>query len=243
MDVRTVTYTLKSDRITAISGTIRLVQISDVHLGLMTGAYRTKRIIRVIEQARPDILVSTGDLIDGQTDNIEQTARLFGGITPRFGKFAVAGNHELYAGPELSRALTESGGFRMLNDESIKAGPVRLVGVMDRGHSLQGRIQSEIVKGLLMQSADDYTVLLKHNPSLLNGTEGMFDLQLSGHLHGGQVFPFIPLVRVFYPFISGLHRITDRSMLYISPGTGFWGPPMRVFARPEVTVFEIIPSS
>jgi len=87
-----------------------------------------------------------------------------------------------------------------------------------------------------------FTILLKHQPLVLPETLGLFDLQLSGHLHGGQIFPFQVFLRLLYPFGRGAYRLGDRSLLYVSCGAGTWGPPMRLLARPEVTLFVIEPA-
>lgn len=243
LNIKTETITIKTPKLKTSTGPVRIVQVSDIHLGLMTGRFRLTRIIKIINEARPDILISTGDLIDGQIDNIEAAMNLFNDVNPRFGKYAVTGNHEVYAGIPLSVRLTEAGGFKMLRDQTAEIDHgIIIAGIDDTGHSMSGNIRTGMVKNLLENiPGNRFVVMLKHNPAVLKGTEGLFDLQLSGHLHGGQVFPFIPLVRIIYPYLSGLHKIKGGGELYISPGTGFWGPPMRIFARPEVTVIDIIP--
>jgi len=243
LHIRTEHVTINTEKIPSSAGRIRIVQISDVHLGLMAGRYRLENIIRSIRDANPDILVSTGDLIDGQLDNIEDNIKLLNRINPRLGKFAVTGNHEVYAGLGLSIRLTESAGFRMLRNDAASAGDwVVIAGFDDRGHSRSKTSDILMEKDLLSRlPRGKFIVVLKHKPEMAEGISGLFDLQLSGHLHGGQIFPFIPLVRIAYPYISGFHVLPDKSKLYISRGTGLWGPPMRVFAPPEITVIDLIP--
>jgi predicted MPP superfamily phosphohydrolase len=243
LHIRTEHVRINTAKIPPSAGRIRIVQISDVHLGLMAGRYRLENIIRSIIKADPDILVSTGDLIDGQLDNIEDNIKLFNRTKPRFGKFAVTGNHEVYAGLGLSIRLTESAGFRMLRNSAASAGnSVIIAGFDDRGHSSSKTSDMQMERELLSKLPEDkFIVILKHKPEPAERISGLFDLQLSGHLHGGQIFPFIPLVRIAYPFVSGLHKLPEDSRLYISRGTGLWGPPMRVFAPPEITVIDLIP--
>lgn len=243
LHIRTEHVTIKTAKIPLSAGRIRIVQISDVHLGLMAGRYRLENIIKSIIKADPDILVSTGDLIDGQLDNIEDNIKLLNRINPRLGKFAVTGNHEVYAGLGLSIRLTESAGFRMLRNDAASTGDsVVIAGFDDGGHSRSKNSDIQMEKDLLSGLPQGkFLIVLKHKPEIDQALYGLFDLQLSGHLHGGQIFPFIPLVRIAYPFISGLHDLPKNSRLYISRGTGLWGPPMRVLAPPEITVIDLIP--
>jgi uncharacterized protein len=243
LNIKTEYVAINTAKIPSSAGRIRIVQISDVHLGLMAGKNRLENIIKSVETANPDILLSTGDLIDGQLDNIKDNIKLLNQINPRFGKFAVTGNHEVYAGLGLSTKLTESAGFRMLRNETADVGDsVIIAGFDDRGYSQSKISDMQMEKDILLKLPHTrFIIVLKHKPEVAKEIFGLFDLQLSGHLHGGQIFPFIPLVRIAYPYyISGLYELTDKSNLYISRGTGLWGPPMRVLAPPEITVIDLI---
>jgi uncharacterized protein len=243
LNIRTEHVVINTAKIPSSAGRIRIVQISDVHLGLMAGKFRLENIIRSVIAADPDILVSTGDLIDGQLDNIEDNIKLLDRINPKLGKFAVTGNHEVYAGLGLSIRLTESAGFKMLRNDAAGAGDsVVIAGFDDRGHSRSKNSDIQMEKDLISRLPQGkFIIVLKHKPETDQSIYGLFDLQLSGHLHGGQVFPFIPLLRIAYPHVSGLHELPGKSSLYISRGSGLWGPPMRVFAAPEITVIDLIP--
>ena len=243
LTIKTEYLTINSEKIPSSAGRLRIVQISDVHLGLMAGKHKLENIIKSVKAANPDILVSTGDLIDGQIDNIEGNIKLLNQINPRFGKFAVTGNHEVYAGLGLSIKLTESAGFRMLRNEAFDiGGSVIITGFDDRGHSQSKTSDVQLEKDILSKLPQTkFIIVLKHKPEFAKEMPGLFDLQLSGHLHGGQIFPFIPLVRIVYPYISGLHKLSNGSLLYISRGTGLWGPPMRALAPPEITVIDLVP--
>ncbi len=243
LNIKTEHIAINTAKIPPSAGRIRIVQISDVHLGLMAGRHRLENIIKSVEAANPDVLVSTGDLIDGQLDDIEGNIKLLNRINPRLGKFAVTGNHEVYAGLWVSIKLTQSAGFRMLRDEAVAAGDsLAIAGFDDKGHSQPKISDIQVEKDILSKLPHTrFIIVLKHKPEVAKEIYGLFDLQLSGHLHGGQIFTFIPLLRIAYPYISGLHELPDRSKLYISRGTGLWGPPMRVFAPPEITVIDLIP--
>jgi len=243
LHIKTEHLRIYTEKIPPSAGRIRIVQISDVHLGLMSGKFRLENIIRSIRNSNPDILVSTGDLIDGQLDNIEDNIKLLDRIDPRLGKFAVTGNHEVYAGLGLSIKLTESAGFRMLrNDEAGAGNYIVIAGFDDRGHSLSKSSDTKMEKDLLLRlPKEKFIIVLKHKPEIDQSLYGLFDLQLSGHLHGGQIFSFVPLLRIAYPYVSGLHELPEKSRIYISQGSGVWGPPIRVFAPPEITVIDLLP--
>jgi hypothetical protein len=241
-DIRLERVEIVSPKIPASPGRIRIVQISDVHLGLIVREGRLRRILAKIEEAHSDILVSTGDLVDGQLNHITKEATLLAGITPPLGKFAVTGNHEFYAGLQNSLDLTSQSGFTMLRQQGIGIGGVSLVGVDD--HVLTGRGtqtgQSRERDILLAQPPNSFTVLLKHRPDIDSGSLGHFDLQLSGHTHKGQIFPFNLLTWLSFPYKAGHLTRLDGGLLYVSRGSGTWGPPIRLLAPPEVTIIDLI---
>ncbi len=243
-NIRIKEFTFRTPRLPAGSAPIRLVQISDVHLDLVVGQGRLEKIARLIEQARPDILVSTGDLVDSSLDRAQALSAVLRAVHAPLGKFAVTGNHEFYAGLDKSLAFHEAAGFRMLRGESVVVadGRLRIAGVDDPGHAA---VRSKLTdENMALPTADgrEATILLKHRPTVAAEALGRFDLQLSGHVHGGQVFPFGYIVRLFFPLTPGFHRLEKNSALYVSYGTGTWGPPMRVCAPPEVTVITITPA-
>ena len=192
LDIRTEHITISSPKIPKEAGRLRLAQITDVHLGLIVSSGRLKRILDRIRTANPDILVSTGDLVDGQMDDIDGLIGLFREIIPEYGKFAVTGNHEYYAGLDRSLRFTEEAGFRVLRGEGVSiAGLITIAGVDDAAGRSGGLIKDISEKSLLEKfPKEKYTILLKHRPTVDQEALGLFDLQLSGHSHGGQIFPF-----------------------------------------------------
>ncbi|MDY6792068.1 MAG: metallophosphoesterase [Thermodesulfobacteriota bacterium] len=245
LNIRTERVVIKTDTITAKIGRLKIVQISDVHLGLIVGKHRLKRIIKQIQAEKPDILVSTGDLVDGQMNNLSELAGLIRNIPAKYGKFAVMGNHEFYAGLQDALKVTTAAGFRVLRGEGMNIpGVINIAGVDDPAGKRHGLEPNVSVKDLLSKLPRKYfTLLLKHRPRLNEDEMGLFDLQLSGHTHQGQIFPFSLIVKLFYPNFSGLINLKNNSYLYVSRGTGTWGPPVRFLAPPEVTVFELIHQS
>ena len=232
---------VKSPKIPKEAGILTIVEVSDVHLGLIVRKERLERIIGVIRDASPDVMVSTGDLVDGQINRMEGLAELLEEVRPRFGKYAVIGNHEVYAGLGQTLAFTQRAGFRLLRGESILVGGlINIVGIDDPAVERISR-KPLVSEREVLEGADHkrFTILLKHRPSVDVDSTGLFDLQLSGHVHGGQIFPFNLLTHLFFPVKMGYSLYPHGSALYVSRGTGTWGPPIRFFAPPEVTVIEL----
>ncbi len=233
--------TVKTDKLPDRIEKVRVVQISDVHLGLIVGRSRLQRILARITEARPDILVSTGDLVDGQMDNLEVLTDMFRSIPTKYGKYAITGNHEFYAGLNRALAFTEKAGFTILRGEGMTIENIlNVAGVDDpaRGLYRTGHAVSE--KALLEKlPRDRFTLFLKHEPIVSSGSSALFDLQLSGHTHKGQIFPFNLVTRLYYRMPSGLSKLDNNALLYVSRGSGTWGPPVRFLAPPEVTVIDI----
>jgi predicted MPP superfamily phosphohydrolase len=229
-------------KISSDIGRVRIVQISDVHLGLIIGEERIQRIVNAVKAARPDILVSTGDLVDAQLDKIDGMATLFQEINTPYGKFAVTGNHEFYAGLDLALRFTKKAGFKILRGEVENIpGVISIAGVDDEA-VIGWRKGKNTDEQNLCSRIDEsrYTVLLKHRPVPYAGPFCVYDLQLSGHTHKGQIFPFYLVTRLFFKYYTGFYNLTNDSFLYVSRGTGTWGPPMRFLAPPEVTVIDIV---
>jgi predicted MPP superfamily phosphohydrolase len=224
------------------TGRVVIAQISDMHLGILLGDEFLERIITKLRELKPDIVVATGDIVDGQGDDFEELARHFHAYAPPLGKYAVTGNHEYYAGLEHSLRFLSNAGFTVLRGESAKAGGIVLEGVDDPAAISTGQqARPDTGKALAAVAANEFIVLLKHQPVV--DSDGRFDLQLSGHIHGGQIFPFVYLTRLSYRAHTGLTELADGRKLYVSRGTGTWGPPIRLFAPPEITLITIASSS
>lgn len=227
---------------------LRIVQISDVHIGLLLQEGRQKQILERIREAGPDILVSTGDLIDGKLnrENIisgfNPLAALLASVPAPSGKFAVIGNHEVYAGLPQAVAFSRAAGFAMLRNQTVRLScGVTISGVDDRAVNPKPVAAGDTETALINTvTRDSFHLLLKHRPEILPESDGRFDLQLSGHVHGGQIFPFNLLVRLRHPIPCGTTATPAGSRIHVSRGTGTWGPPMRLLAPPEVTIIDIV---
>jgi predicted MPP superfamily phosphohydrolase len=232
--------TIRSHKVPAAYSPLKIVQISDVHLGLIVREGRLKRILKKVAAENPDVVVSTGDLVDGQVCELNGLAGLLNEIRPRYGKFAVTGNHEFYAGFDNAKCFTENAGFTLLRGESTSAAGITIAGVDDpagRFYGLKNISETELLSPL---PRNKFVLLLKHRPLVDKKAVGLFDLQLSGHIHKGQIFPFTLLTALYYPLTSGRLDLPDKSVMYVSRGSGTWGPPVRFLAPPEVTAIELI---
>jgi len=216
---------------------LKIVQISDLHLGLIARGKYLKNVTDKIESESPDILVCTGDLADSSMRNLTELTEHFRQLRPGYGKYAVLGNHENYVGNSPSIDFLEKSGFVVLRGETktIK-GVINIAGVDD---SRSGK-SSQDLRSLSSAQNGLFTIFLKHRPEFAEESLGRFDLQLSGHTHGGQIFPFNYLVRHEYPLMKGYHKLGKSSAIYINRGTGTWGPPMRILSPPEITVIELV---
>jgi predicted MPP superfamily phosphohydrolase len=219
------------------------VQLSDVHVGQVVRESRVKNILKLVAAAAPDIIVSTGDLVDGHQRHLNNLDSFFAGIKPRFGKFAIVGNHEYYIGLDKSLQFMQRAGFRVLINECFEpAGILSITGVDDSRNNESRAINDKIEAELLLKSKDNkFRLLLKHRPVVAADSIGKFDLQLSGHVHKGQIFPFNLLTWLSFPVKSGLTELHKGIYLYVSRGTGVWGPPIRFLAPPEITVIDLLP--
>ena len=239
-NIRTEQVEIKTTKIPAEVGRLRIVQISDVHLGLIVREERLKRILEIVKKADPDIFVATGDIVDGQVSKLNGLSGLLKEITPRYGKFAITGNHEFYAGFEQAKKFIQDSGFTLLRGEVV-SGVINVAGVDDPAGERLGLSRKVSEKDLLSRlPRDKFTLFLKHRPLVDRSIIGLFDLQLSGHIHKGQIFPFTILTWLYYPVLSGFVNVGDDSYLYVSRGAGTWGPPIRVLAPPEVAVIDLV---
>lgn len=243
-NIRVERVTIKSSKLKAGSGPLRIVQISDVHLGLMIREERLKRIVEIVRAAKPDIVLSTGDLVDGEIYRLNGLSDLLREITPKYGKFAITGNHEFFAGIRQAGLFIENSGFTLLRDEAVPVSGFMTIAGMDDPVAKNMGLRTGPTERELLSSLprERFTILMKHRPIVAKNSEGLFDLQVSGHVHKGQIFPFTLITKLYYPVESGLASLPGNSLLYVSRGTGTWGPPIRFLAPPEIAILDIVPA-
>jgi len=219
-----------------------IVQMTDVHVGPTIGKDFVERIVRETNALAPDMVVITGDLVDGTVEQLADLVRPLGDLRARDGVFFVTGNHEYYSGADAWIAHLATLGVRVLRNERVAIRDAfDLAGVDDASaHRMLPGHGQDVAKALEERDPARAVVLLAHQPKAFKeALRAGVDLQLSGHVHGGQMVPFNWLVRLDQPFVSGLHLV-ERTWIYVSTGTGYWGPPMRVGPGAELTRIELV---
>lgn len=221
----------------AMDGT-RLAVVSDIHLGPLTGVGHTQRIVDLINSVDADIVCVVGDLVDGSVAELGKSAAPLAGIKSRRGAYFVTGNHEYYSGFREWVVEVERLGVRPLRNERLELDGLDLAGVNDLGGADVGDAP-DFERALGDRDPARPVVLMAHQPvAAREAAPYGVDLQVSGHTHGGQMVPFNLLVRLQQPVVSGFGEV-DGVPVYVTNGAGFWGPPVRVGAPPQVSVIDL----
>jgi predicted MPP superfamily phosphohydrolase len=215
---------------------LTIVQISDLHVGLTVGLRFVEAVVEKMVALRPDVVAITGDLVDGSVaelaERVAPLSRL--AAATRFGAFFVAGNHDHYSGLQPWLEHVQRLGMRPLQNERVSigdgGGAIDLAGIDD----YSGR--PDLGRALAGCDPQRELVLLAHQPrAVAAASRAGVGLQLSGHTHGGQIWPFGAVVALTQPYVAGLHRHGEHTQIYVSCGTGYWGPPLRLRAPAEIT--------
>jgi predicted MPP superfamily phosphohydrolase len=223
----------------ALNG-MTIVQLSDVHVGPTIGKRFLDRVVDSVNALQPDVVAITGDLVDGSVSRLAPHVAPLARLRARHGVFFVTGNHEYYAGVEEWCTHLGELGVRVLRNERVRIGDGEhsfdLAGVDDyAGRHFGHGHGADIERALSGRDETRELVLLAHQPrAVVEAERAGVGLQISGHTHGGQIWPFNYLVRLQQPVTSGLVRF-GRSLIYVSNGTGYWGPPMRLGSPAEIT--------
>lgn len=220
----------------------RVVQISDIHFSRVIDERFAEKIVPMINDLKPDIVLFTGDYMDKGIANPLKIAEIMKKIEAPMGKYAISGNHEFYTGYFDCMDFIEQNGFEFMDGRVENIGRNIVVGgVMDRSAEEANVFYHEDEKVLKQFKNENFNIYLKHRPELEDGDSSHFDLMLSGHTHGGQIFPFTLLVKISNRYLAGLYELEGGAKLYVSRGTGSWGPPVRFGATPEITLIELRP--
>jgi len=221
-----------------------LVQLSDVHIGGLIDQKFMASLVEKVNAQKCDAVVITGDLVDTDIHYAKEALDELLNLKSTYGTFFVVGNHEYFHNIESLIAYLTSIHINVLKNESVYIGEANngfnLAGVHDvLGYALE-KFEPDITQALKNINDTSPTVLLAHQPKYIKEVPMSVDLVLSGHTHGGQLFPFNFLVKLEQPYIKGLHQHNDFTQIYVNKGTGFWGPPMRLGASSEMTVITLI---
>jgi uncharacterized protein len=228
----------------ALSGT-RIVQLSDVHVGPTIHRDFIETIVARSNALNPDLVAITGDLVDGTVEDLAEHVAPLAKLRAKYGVYFVTGNHEYYSGAEAWCTELRRLGIRVLRNERVSIGSdsasFDLAGTDDHSAKRFGGGHGEdLAKALAGRDPERELVLLAHQPkTILQARDHGVGLQLSGHTHGGQIWPWTYLVRLQQPVVAGLAQF-GKSLVYVSRGTGYWGPPMRLGAPAEITELILV---
>jgi hypothetical protein len=226
----------------------RIVHLTDLHVGPILQERFVETVVEETNASRPDLIVVTGDLVDGTVGSLGSVIEPLAKLRARCGIAFVTGNHEYYSGAEEWLAFLQARGIEVLVNRRIAVGDrgpggasFDLAGVPDHhaGRFLREH-EPDLERALAGRDPERELVYLAHQPTQLALARGRgVGLQLSGHTHGGQMWPFRTLVAMTQPFVSGLHRTEEGSAIWVSRGAGFWGPPMRVLEPAEIATIVL----
>jgi predicted MPP superfamily phosphohydrolase len=216
----------------AMDGTT-IVQMTDIHVGPTIRRDFVEQIVATANAANPDVIAITGDLVDGSVADLREHVAPLAQLRARYGVYFVTGNHEYYSGADAWCAELERIGIRVLRNERVSIGDAEasfdLAGIDDE------HAHPDLRRAVAGRDESRALVLLAHQPrAVFEAVKHGVGLQLSGHTHGGQIWPWNLLVRLQQPVVSGLARFGE-TQVYVSNGTGYWGPPMRLAAPAEIT--------
>lgn len=230
-----------------LSTPLKIVQLSDIHISTLMGEAKVKKIVDKVNATHPDIIVLTGDIIDTQTKFATKAIDELKNLQAKYGIYYVLGNHEYYHDTQNIIEKIKNLGFEVLINQNkvvkIDNKPVlNIAGVADLMGNKAGFLKPDINKALEGIDKNIPTLLLSHQPKIITQTQDKpINIILSGHTHGGQIFPFSLAVLLDQPFIKGLHKINSDQIIYINQGTNLWGPPMRVGTHYEITLIHLTP--
>lgn len=236
-----VTHQLKNEKLKGL----KLIQVSDLHVGMLHLNQKwLAKVVACINQANPEIVVITGDLVEGEYRKIVPKLFALKNISAQK-KYYITGNHEYIHGSGSWEDALQDLGFHILHNQndviSYKDSKILMAGIPDRtvGRFIKNK-DSLPDAALKSNVTTDYKILLAHQPSsVFDIHTEKCDLILSGHTHGGQIFPFHLLVRLAQPVVSGF-KYVNNILVFAHQGTGLWGPPMRWFSRSEIVLLEWI---
>jgi hypothetical protein len=221
---------------------LSIAQITDLHVGRTIGEEEVRRVVAATNGLRPDVIAITGDLVDGSVRMLEQAVAPLAGLQARYGVYFVTGNHEYYSGAAAWVEHLRRLGIRVLRNERVAIGDagasIDLAGIDDwRSAGMAPGHGPDLPAALAGRDPDRSLVLLAHQPrGVEEAARAGVELQVSGHTHGGQIFPFTLATALVYPYLHGLYGVkgADGSHIFVSRGTGYWGPPMRLGSPPEI---------
>lgn len=221
---------------------LRIAVLGDLHIGPLYGTGQVERVVEMVNALDADLVTVVGDMVSSEVGAVRESALPLRRMRSRYGSYFVTGNHEYYTGHDEWIEAADDLGLRVLRNQRVeiahRGGAIDLAGVNDR-EGVRYDDPADYAAALADRDPSRPVVLLAHQPVQVREAAAYgVDLQLSGHTHGGQIVPFNLLVRLDQPVVAGLAEV-DGTQIYVTRGAGFWGPPMRVGAEPEIALIEL----
>lgn len=246
-NVQLTSYTIATAKLPPGTDRLRLMAMSDVHLSESIGPRELRQIAALVEEQKPDVIAIAGDLVDTDMRNRDEDAQILRDMQASHGKYAVMGNHEYYRGLKNSRDFMRKSGLTILENRAVEDGSdIIVAGIDDPVMPRNPEAPADPAVLLKKQDQNKFILLIKHRPYVQPEEIGLFDLQVSGHTHGGQIWPMTHWASAAnHHAKQGLSTFTapdgvKKSLMFLSNGTGYWGPPMRFLVPPEVTVIDLV---
>ncbi|EAJ2845657.1 metallophosphoesterase [Campylobacter coli] len=220
---------------------LKIAMLTDIHLGKNLHKDFLDRLIVEVNLQKPDMVVIVGDLVDTNPKELQNYISRLNDLKSTYGTFYALGNHEYYHGvDEVLNLLKEYTNMKILLNQNLDLGFINIAGLGDLAGLSKGLYAPDLARVKVDLNTSKASILLAHQPKtalLYNLSD--FDLILSGHTHGGQIFPFMFLVKLHQGFIRGLYHLGENTKLFVSSGAGFWGPSLRVFAPNEIVILNL----
>lgn len=238
--------TKREVKIKGLEAPLKIALISDTHIGQMLKRDFSQQLVNKINALKPDMVFIVGDFIDTKASNLQDSLDPFLDLNSTYGTFYVSGNHEYYNGINALTNKIKALNFNILENFSLKVAGVNIAGVNDIAGLQFGVNEPDFNASLNSTDPNAPTILLTHQPRSIKLIDKELlksvDLILSGHTHGGQIFPFSLLVWIQQGYLYGQYNLSERTKLIITSGAGFWGPAMRIGSHSEIVELNLIPS-
>jgi len=230
--------TLTSDKITS---PLTIAVLSDIHIHRVINPQKVNEIISRTNAEKPDIILLAGDIIDDNTQRISNISKLLKNLKAPKGIYFVTGNHEFYAGYKATVNELKKLGFTFLENNGIAVTPeIYIAGIPDLFSAPKHKLSADITRAFSQSLPSQYRILISHTPADFKENNN-FDLEVSGHTHGGQIFPFHIFVKLANKYLAGLYKMQNNALIYVSRGAGQWGPQMRFLAPAEISIIKLTP--
>ncbi len=223
-----------------ISDVQKIAVLSDIHIHRAINPDKVKGIIEKTNALEPDFILLDGDIIDDDVAKVAETSSLLKGLKAKKGIYFVTGNHEFYAGYKETVAELKKLGFNFLENDGVSLGNVYLAGIPDLFSGRGYDKNADVKQAFSAAKPEQFRLLMSHTPADF-GKDNHFELEVSGHTHGGQIFPFHLFAKLHNKYLAGLYEMGNGAKIYVTRGAGQWGPQMRFLAPSEITLIKLEP--